>query len=389
MRVAFAVTEKDLALTQGRLLYLVESFTLGGFHVSLLTNARYVADRARELLGRNDKVSIVMHEREILSLPLSARDDLVRSFIKLVHDRPVPGTDFPFWKATAFDDFRGFISSSVYRHADFSDARCLLLPLPTLNDPLPEIDDVFLSSLIMQAKNEGVRVILFQMHPVPGTPMLYHRLADGVIVKSDEEKTFYVSKGVDAAKLHVLDQAAQRYCIDTVENAYLNHVLSDSVRQVTMTSADPAIMIINDPRYRSEIAAVLESVVPMNNIRVFFQKRVYKVRTLTEERIMSGLYGELFSRLGDRLRIVEGSDMLSMLMIAHVVVAPVYLVPLRFAATFGKKAIVYNQSIGAPWQYEGVSFISERGILEACVHDAVNAHRAQESFADIVSGIIG
>jgi len=113
------------------------------------------------------------------------------------------------------------------------------------------------------------------------------------------------------------------------------------------------------------------------------------VRTLTEERIMSGLYGELFSRLGDRLRIVEGSDMLSMLMIAHVVVAPVYLVPLRFAATFGKKAIVYNQSIGAPWQYEGVSFISERGILETCVHEAVNAHRAQASFAGIVSGIIG
>jgi len=389
MRIAFAVTEKDLALTQGRLLYLVESFTLGGFHVSLLTNARYVADRARELLGGNDKVSIVMHEREILSMPLSARDDLVRSFIKIMHGRSVPTTDFLFWKATAFDDFRGFISPSLYRYADFNDARCLFLPLPTLNDPLPEIDDVFLSSLIMQAKNEGVKVILFQMHPVPGTPLLYHRLADGVIVKSDEEKSFYVSKGVEAAKLHVLDQSVQLYCIDTVENAYLNHVLSDSVRHVTMTSTDPAIMIINDPKYRREIAELLEAVVHMDTMRVFFQKRVYNVRTLSEEQIMSGLYGELFSKLGDRLRIVEGSDMLSMLMIAHVVVAPVYLVPLRFAATFGKKAIVYNQSIGSPWQYEGVSFISQRADFEMYVHEAVSVHRAQASFADIVSGIVG
>lgn len=385
-RLLFPISEKDYFTVMGRISYLLKDLS-ADFGVDLLTNSTEVYDDINKKLESHDDMRIKLAEAKYLPTSYDFRNDLCRIFVKYTYDLFVPGTDLKMWKTTAFDDFWGHITGCSYPDITKIEADMVLMPLISHDDSPTEETDVFYTSIISMAKEAGIRVVGYQVYPVFNTNKLMPRMMDAVIVRQGFERDFYAKIGIEPGKVLVLTDYKDIYSISTIEDTYKNHIYNS---QLEIRRDELAIVVHNHPKFRPQLRDLFR-VIKKTGIPVAlsFVKRDFTIRDLSEGRIIEGVFFEEIKNIGCRFYLIESGSTVPVIMTSDVVVSPVYLATLEFAAQYGKKALVYNPLYSSMPDVNGITFINDSGRLADSLKAAYAAKRETVGMKEAVNLIMG
>lgn len=384
-RILFPIGEKELASVQERLFHIPLRLAKAGFNVDIVTYKKDLYEKAESFF--KDAVNITL--KLMKSMPLvwspQQRDDFVRIYIKHTFDLFIPETDMKYWKASAFDDFRGHIASHSFPGLG-TDYDLLLMPLPSFDEPPSAECDVFYSTLVFYAKEKGIPVAGLQIYPVIHTPMLYLKIIDYLIVKELFEKEYYKKYGTEEDRIFVLDAPDENYCICTIEDTYKNLMFD---KQLSVEKDEVAILIVNHAKYRPQINEVLQILSRLNIKKaVFFYKRGYDVRELSEDQIVDEIIKPYLETVGGKYYIVQEGALVKLIMLCDVIIATTYIIPLTFAVRYNKSAVVYNPLKKAIAFEDGVSCLNDKKALMNVVTNQLLKKQGYNSISDIVRRVI-
>jgi hypothetical protein len=383
-RILFPIGEKELVSVQERLLHIPLRLAESGFSVDVVLYKKEIHEKAEAFFKDNPNINVIYLQSASLVWSPQQRDDFVRIYIKHTFDFFIPGTDMRYWKASAFDDFRGHIASSSFSFN--SDYDLLLMPLPSFDEPPSTECDVFYSSLIFHAKEKGVPIAGLQIYPVVHTPLLYMKILDFFIVKEEFEKEYYLKHDIEGKKVFVLSTPDENYCLSTVEDIYKNLVFDE---QINIEKDEIGILIVNHPKYRPQINEVLQALSRLNIKKsVFFYKRGYHVRELSEEQIIDEIIRPALEKVGGKYYIVHEGALVKLVMLCDVIIATTYIIPLSFAARYNKSAVVYNPLKKAIAFEDGVSYLNDKMALMDIVSTQLSKKQGYSSISDIVKRMI-
>jgi hypothetical protein len=384
-KVLLPVSEREYSITQGRLCYLIKSLA-ENFAVELLTNSKDVYEDATKRLVNCPNVSMRLVEPKFLPLSFSYRDDLAKIFIKYTKDIFIPDTDLNIWKTAAFDDFWGHISTISYPAMTKIDAHVVLLPLMSFDDTPTEEMDVFYTSITFMAKEAGIKVVGYQIYPVFNILKLMPRLMDGLVVKTENEREFFLKMGIASEKIHLLTDGKDIYSISTIEDTYENHIYNE---QLGISRDELGILVCNHQKFRpvlKEIFGILSKV----NIPIVLSllKREYTVRELKEDEIIEGIYFDAIRKITNKFYLVENPSLVPITMISDVIISPTYITPLEFAVNHSKRAVVFNPLLyTSMFDVNGVTFVNNSNDLTALLKQAYHDKKRLVNMKDILTQI--
>lgn len=384
-KILFLIGEREFVSVQERLLHIPLRLAKSGFDVDVATYKEELHEKAVSFYKNASNVRTIFLKSKPLIWSPQQRDDFVRIFIKHTFDLFIPDTDLKYWKTSAFDDFRGHIASYAFSGLE-GDYDLLLMPLPSFDEPPSAECDVFYSTLIFHAKEKGIPIAGLQIYPVLHTPLLYRKILDYFIVKEEFEKEYYRGCSVGGDKIFVLNAPEDNYCLSTIEDIYKNLMFDE---QISVETDEVAILIVNHPKYRPQIKEVLEALSKLNIKKsVFFLKRGYDVRELSEEQIIEEIIKPAIERVGGKYYIVQEGALVKLLMLCDVIIATTYIIPLNFALRYDKTAIVYNHLKSEGMFEDGVSFLNNRNALIKAVLSSYDKKRTYIPISDIVKRIV-
>lgn len=384
-RILFPIGEREFVSVQERLLYIPLKLAKKGFVIDVVTYNEEIYEKTRSFFKNAANVNPIFLKSAPLVWSPQQRDDFVRIYIKHTFDLLIPGTDMKYWKTSAFDDFRGHIApySFSVRGDDYN---LLMMPLPSFDEPPLTECDVFYSTLVFYAKEKGIPIAGLQIYPVLHTPLLYRKIMDYLIVKEEFEKEYYRKCGVEGDKIFVLNAPEDNYCLSTIEDIYKNLMFDE---QISIGADEVTVLIVNHPKYRPQINEVLEALSKLNIKKsVFFLKRGYDVRELSEEQIIEEIIRPAIERVGGKYYIVQEGALVKLLMLCDVIIATTYIIPLNFAVKYNKTAIVYNHLKSEGMFEDGVSFLNNRNALIKAVLASHDKKRTCIPISDIVKRMV-
>lgn len=388
-RILFPLCDREILATQNRLLRIPELLAGNDCRIDIVTNDPEVSAKVAEYWkGHEERVRVFTAEISYAQLPTTFRDDLVKIYIRQFHDFKIPGTDFPFWKATAFDDFRGHISQWSSRISD-GEYDLVLYPLPSDDDAPPEKNDVFYSSVAFLAKEKGIPIAGVQLFPIFSTPLFFLKMVDHLVVRSAFDRKYCLERGVAEDNIFVIDRFNDAYYFDTVEDSYRNLILDPQMRGLVPNPDDLVITIINHAKYRKEIKEMLHVLRDLSvPYSVILLKRAYTIRDLSETDILNQLVLDDLKKLPGRYFIAEDGSLVALMMFSDVVLSASYLIPLSFADKYGKTSLVYNPVDIPLEEYRGVHFLKDPNRLKVLIEQAYEKKSTTHSFMKIITAIL-
>ncbi|BCB96080.1 hypothetical protein JZK55_10020 [Dissulfurispira thermophila] len=383
-KILFLVGDKEFASVQERLFHIPSKLAKNGFLVDVVTYNEDVYEKAKVFFKGVDNINPILLKSTPLIWSPQQRDDFVRIYIRHTFDLFIPGTDLKYWKTSAFDDFRGHIASHSFSGIEM-DYNLLLMPIPSFDEPPSIVCDVFYTTFIFHAKEKGIPVAGLQIYPVLHTPVLYMKIMDYFIVRALFEKEHYERNGVEGSKIFILDMPYENYCISTIEDTYKNLMFD---KQFDIQDDEIAILIVNHAKYRQQINEVLQALSKIDIKKtLFFYKRGYHVRELSEDEIIEEIIKPYLERVGGKHYIVHEGSIAKLIMLCDVIIATTYIVPLTFAAQYQKVAVVYNPLKKAATFEDGVSFLNDSNTLRHIVKERFFKKKSYNSIDEIVKGI--
>lgn len=383
-RVLFLVGEKELLSVQERLLHIPSKLAKAGFQIDVVTYKEDLYEKAKTFFKDTPNINLILLKSTQLVWSAQQRDDFVRIYIRHTFDLFIPGTDLKYWKTSAFDDFRGHIASQAFSGLKEKYA-VLLMPLPSFDEPPSTECDVFYSTFIFYAKELKIPVVGLQIYPVIHTPLIYREIIDCFVVKDRHEKDYYQQCGIEDKNIFILDSPEDNYCLCTIEDIYKNLMFDE---QINIPKDEISVLIVNHPKYRPQIKDALEALSRLNIKKsVFFLKRGYDVRELSEETIIQEIIMPSLEKVGGRYYVVQEGALVKLLMLCDVIIATTYIIPLSFATKYNKLAIVFNPLKYAETFEEGVSFLNDKKALINAIATHFSKKQQYISIADIVKRI--
>lgn len=389
MRILLPLCDREILATQNRLFRIPELFAEGFCDVDIVTNDAAVAEKIAAYWNGHKSVRVLTAAMDYLQLPTTFRDDLVKIYIEQIQDFVLPGTGLRFWKTTAFDDFRGHISQWTSRLSENA-YDLVLYPLPSEDDPPPEKNDVFYSSVVFLAKERGIPIVGFQLFPIFSTPLFFLKTVDFLLLRSDFDRDYCRQRGIADDRIEVVSRFFDGYYFDTVEDSYRNLVLDPQMRKLLPDPDSLIITVINHAKYRQEIREMIsvlrELTVPYV---VVLLKRAYTIRDLSETDVLNGLIMDDLKRLPGKYFIAEDGSLVTLMMFSDVILSASYLIPLSFAEKYGKTSVVYNPVTVPLEHYRGVTFLTDRKKLRTAIEDAYQHKRQGHSLQDALKRLCG
>jgi hypothetical protein len=386
-RALLIIGDNEMRGTNGRILRIAASLAAAGRGVDIMTESRDVHAQAVQEFKGFKGISVILAEPRNVSIEHGIA--LVNSFVKLTYDKFLPLTDLKLYKVTAFDDFRGHAVNFTFSDIDVSRYACVFMPLPSEEGPPSMECDIFYSTVCFFAKEKGVPVVGLEVFPMMQTPLIYLKVADYIVARSEDSRMFLESYGYPSNKILLMDCHREAYYIETIEDNYKNMLLEPGVKT---GSGEFTVLVYNHHRLRicvKEILDVLDSMkLPMT---VFFMKRRYVVRDVSEDDVIRDFYLDDIDRLNVTCRasIEEPDARGSLIMQSDVIISPSFLTTLEFASRYNKLSIVYNPLYRKLVLQKGVVFINDRVTLEKTLRDAYAQKTAQITFAEVADRVSG
>lgn len=373
LRILMPVGPKELASTDGRMLNMASALAKAGHSVDLLSYEDDLIGKAREKLGSTEGVRVLMHKSEDRFWSMMHRDDFARTFIKLYHDIEVPGTDFKFWKQVGFDDFLWNVNVNLFPRITVK-YDLVLMPVPSTEESGSSKNDVFLTNVVYYAKEQKVPLAGYQLFPVYDAPIVFWRLFDYLIVRDDFEREYVGRCGFDGGRVHVVDDFTDAYAMATVEDTYKNMLFGE--HKFDFAPGSLVVTVVNNPRNRPQLNEIFETIGSAK-----FEKEMifcfvnFAVREYHEGDIFELMLRPVLEKTMKKFFVVQAGGIVKSLMFSDVIISTTHIVPLEFAARYGKTAVVYNPLRESPPISRGVSFVQTRQEL-ARILDEASARKA-------------
>src|SRR5208283_5416356 len=267
------------------------------------------------------------------------------------------------------------------------DCDIVLAPLLSYDDTPSDDVDVFYTSIICRAKNAGVKVAGYQLYPVFSGLKLMPLMMDALIVKMKYERQFYLNMGIPADTIHLLTDARDAYSITSISDSYQNYRYND---QIPISRDELSIVVINHTKFRPFIRQIIKAVGDLKiPVVLSFLKRVYAIKELKEDDIISEFYIKDIEKTGCRFYLLEPPSTVPVIMISDVIISCTFVAPVELAARYGKKAIVYNPLYDAVPDVDGAVFINNPDDLSLALKRAYKEKKKTVGFADSINAILG
>ena len=383
-RILFPLARIDVDATQQRVLHLAATLAGMGAHIDVMSHHKETVERANKLLAKFETVRVIHNTSKQVYWTPQRRDDIVRAFIKDNMDLRIPGTDLPYWKSAAFDDFRGHVSAHTFDPLS-KDYDLLMVPIPSMDESPALEADVLLSNCIFHAKENGIPILGLQIYPALQSPRIYYRLLNHILARSDAEADVYRRADIPAERVYILGDQRDIYCLATIEDVYKNLLFDDRIK---VEKNELFIMITNHSRYRAQIIEVIKAIgkLPFPAV-VCFVKVQFEVRDLHEDQIFDELIKPHLDKLG-KYYMGEITAIGKLSMLCDVSITTTYVTPLLFAAQYGKEAIVYNPIRAHAGHQDGIQFITREDELRRRLTDEYARKQARNTIAGIVAEIV-
>ncbi|MEO5355821.1 MAG: hypothetical protein H7844_00805 [Nitrospirae bacterium YQR-1] len=383
-KVLLPIGETELQATSGRLLHIAKTLALEGISVDVITYSESIKEFSLELFKEMKAVTTIRIESE--PTHYHHVTSLVNTFIKLTYEIYLPETELKFYKMTAFDDFRGHIANFTYPEIDFVPYSAVIFPIPSNEiPPLPDAD-IFYSTICFYARENKVPIVGIQLYPVVQTPPIYYSAMDYLILKHDWERDMLKEFAYDLNKVFVVTYNHEGYFFSTIEDKYLDTLLNPGIY---IPKHELSIMLINHPRLRFCVSDALDVINELNvPTTVFFLKRKFVIRELTEDNIINDYYMPKIKKLKGRAYMMEPDSKGTLLMLSDVIISPAYLTTLGFAAGYGKLAVVYNPLVDKKLADPNATFIENKIELKAAILKHYEEKKSLISMPDIIKRVI-
>jgi len=379
-KLLVVLNDGDLISTQKRILRLVYHLTKANFQIDVMVHSEEVFDQVEESFAENDRVKVLYQKAKSLYWQPQRRDDFVKIFINQVSNIVIPGTELPYWKTAAFDDFRGHISAHVFDDIK-KDYELVAISVPSNEEAMVPEADVLSTSVLFQAKEAGIKLVGLQIYPAQHCPRVYMNMLDYIVVRNEAEKEHYINEGFNPNNLRIPSDIKDNYCLDVIEDTYKNLMFD---REIEVAEDELSILILNHARYRSQMKEAIDMLAEMDIKKcVCFAKAGYEIRELSEEDIFDELIKPSLEKLKSNYYIIDNKALAKMLMMFDVVISSTYTSPVRFAASYGKGAIVYNPIKCSDSVYEGIKFCGEADSLKEKLYELYEKKCSQKSIGRI------
>jgi len=380
-KVLFVLNNGDIASTQGRILRLIFHLSKAEFLIDVMVHNQEIFDQVNESFTGNEFVTIIFQKGVSVYWEPQRRDDFVKIFINQVADIVIPGTDLPYWKTAAFDDFRGHISSHVYSDIA-TDYDLVLMPVPSSDEPPASDADILTTTVLFHAREHGIKIVGLQIYPAQQCPRIYMNMLDTIIVRSEIEYDHYIQEGLDQSRIKVLADSKDNYCIDTIEDTYKNMIYDP---QIEITHDTLFILILNHAKYRSQMKQAIDVIASLEiKTCVCFAKSGYEIRDLTEDQIFDELIKPSLEKLNNPYYIIEADSMAKMLIMCDVLITSTYISPQKFAAGYDKGAIIYNPIKCLDQVTDGINYCGNSQALEKRLLCEYDKKKAKSTIDEIV-----
>ncbi|MBF0564271.1 MAG: hypothetical protein HQK89_03415 [Nitrospirae bacterium] len=383
-KILLPACESELQATGGRLLYIARALLLKGHQVDIMTYSASIFNFARDLYKNAAGLKAILVGNKTLNFEHVT--SMVNTYIKLTYNLMLPQTDLKLYKVTAFDDFRGHLVNFSYPDIDVSPYQVVILPMPSIEMPPLSDADIFVTTVCFHARSKKIPIIGIHVFPVTQTAPIYLKTIDYVVIKEEWEKAYLEEYGFDRKRTYTLNYAPEEYFVSPIEDRYLDSVLNPPLY---IPKEELAVMIINHPRLRFCIKEILEVVGPLEIPKtVFFLKRKFVVRELSEEDLINGMYMADIKKIKGRHMIVESDNKGSVILNADVIISPSYLSTLGFASGYGKHSIVYNPLIDKHAVQPKVTYVKSKKELMSVLLAAYEKKKSRTSLPDVIEAAL-
>src|SRR3569623_675855 len=297
-RVLFAMGEREINATSMRLMRYPKLIAALGYQVDVITHDVPIKEQLDQYYGNVEGVTTLLLQQEDRFWTMRQRDGFAQTFIKLYQDIPLPGTDIPFWKLVAFDDFLWHVTRTVQAPLQ-GEYQAVFMPVPSTLERPRESADLFYTNMVYYCKHQGVA----------------------------PERVFTVDGRKDG------------YCISTVDDPFLTMVVQD---QLKVNKDAFAIAIVNHSSNRMQIKEIIETLGSLKQKKaIFFVFVGIAVRELTERSLFDELLKPVLEQHAQEFYTVENGGVMRALMLSDVIISTSYIL-LSFAPKYGKTSVVYN-----------------------------------------------
>lgn len=383
-RILFAMGEREINATSTRLLRYPKYLASMGYQVDVMAYDAEVKGQLDEIYAESDGVTPLLLQQDDRFWTMRQRDGFAKTFIKLYQDVPLPGTDIPFWKLVAFDDFLWHVSRTIQEPLK-GKYQAVFMPIPSAFERPRDALDVFYTNAVYYCKQRGVPLVGIQIYPVTDVPAIYVNVPDYWLVEDAGKARFFVDQGIAPERVFHVDGLRDGYCISTVDDHFLSLLVKDELQ---VSKGTLAVAIVNHPSNRLQIKEIIET---LGNIKqrkaVFFAFVGMNVREITERELFDDMILPVIQEHADEFYLVEDGGIMRALMLSDVIVSTSYILPLSFSPKYGKTSVVYNP-LREPSPYvEGVTFATDRSALERAYREAWRRKQMETRLADVMERI--
>src|SRR5208283_2259014 len=212
-RLLFAIDSIEFNANQGRLLHLVRILSDDGYKVDIITPSDEVRTKALKTFKGSERVDVIFAAPDVVSLPYSFRDDLVKTFISQTHNMLIPETDMKMYKLSALDDFVGYLAEDTYPDLNISSYDLVLMPVISGEDFPSSGSDCFYSAICFLAREKKIGLLGLQIRPAVQNAFLYAKIMDFIAVKEDWEREYHEQLGLEKERLFLLTDQREAYCL--------------------------------------------------------------------------------------------------------------------------------------------------------------------------------
>lgn len=383
-RLLFPLGEREIEITDWRVLDFFKGLAAAGYTVDLLTYHEELTQRAGEEFKAIANLNVMRVPPEKPFWTMQLRDNFARTFIKLNYELMIPGSDFHFWKLVGFDDFLWNVAASAFpRITEKYDL--IIFPIPSFHEQPSSICDVFYTNVLYYAREYGVTTLGLQIHPIYSLPPNFKYLIDQFVVTSERDRRYFNQENIADERIHLLEDIRESYAICPIEDPYRNFCLDKEIR---IERDELGIVLVNTAKNRTQIHRVLEIVSQLTiAYKLFFVYVDFAVRDLHEKDVFEDLIQPVMERTVKRWYNVECGGAIKSLMLGDVMIATDYILPLSFARKYNKLGVVFNPLIKKVPEFDEVDFINDTGQLTQALEDQLARKKQVVHISDIIEKV--
>lgn len=384
-KILFAVGPRELEGTSQRLLCLISKLANYGFHLDVMSYDAKACEQLKTHFAAQKNVECVHLSHEERFWTMAQRDGFAKTFIKLFHDRRIPGTDHYFYKMSGFDDYLWNVSSIIFPKIQ-KKYDLIVIPVPSSQEAPPAQCDMFYTALAFHGKQNQIPLMGLQIYPITAIPPIYIHIMDYWVVNEILTQTFLIDQKVSQDQIYYLNDLKDNYCISMIEDPYKNHMFGEDYK---ITKDKLAIIVVNHSRYRRHILEIIEVISSLKIPKIlFFTFQGFTVKELHEKDIFEDLIKpEIVKRIGNFYGIEPG-HLPPVMMQCDILLSASYFLPLSFMARYGKLGVVYDPLAPANPYMNEVKFVQNKDSLKEVLMEFYHNKQKIQGIQDIVQEVL-